>query len=222
MRQQINLYQTTGSRDHKQFSATTAALMLSAVVIALAAFSVHARLAVHRLERGVTALRVQHERQQAQLATVDQLQGTRTNAADIEARIKTLTTRLGERTNALHVLQSGAAGQTTGFASRMEALARRHVHGLWIDALVMSGTDGSMSLSGGTLDADIVPAYLHSLANESVLSGTRFDNFVIERPAVAAEQQPQSPRSRKAVTVDHVRFHAGSKSLAAQQPEAAT
>ena len=84
------------------------------------------------------------------------------------------------------MLQSGAAGQTSGFASRMEALARRHVNGLWIDGLAMSGTRSTMSISGGSVDADIVPAYLRSLSSETVLSGTRFDDFVIERPEKGA------------------------------------
>lgn len=226
MRQQINLYQPISSREHKQVSATSMALTLGVVAVALGAFSVHETLGVHRLEREVQVLREQQTRQQAQLVTAGQLQSTRANAADIEARVKALTTTLGERTNALRVLQSGGAGQTIGFAARMEALARRHVDGLWIDALVMSGTNGSMSLSGGTVDANIVAAYLRSLSSESVLSGTRFDDFIIERPSVAAAeasgQQPLAERAGKPLTIDYVRFHAGSKSLAAKQLEAAT
>ena len=111
---------------------------------------------------------------------------------------------MSERTQALQVLQSGAAGQTSGFATRMEALARRHVNGLWIDGLAMSGTRSTMSISGGSVDADIVPAYLRSLSTETVLSGTRFDDFVIERPEKGA----------------HVRFRAGSKSLPVKQTPA--
>ena len=83
----------------------------------------------------------------------------------------------------------------------MEALARRHVNGLWIDGLAMSGTRSTMSISGGSVDADIVPAYLRSLSTETVLSGTRFDDFVIERPEKGT----------------HVRFRAGSKSLPVKQ-----
>ena len=122
--------------------------------------------------------------------------------SDVEARVKALSASLSERTQALQVLQSGAAGQTSGFAARMEALARRHVDGLWIDGLAMSGTQSTISISGGSVDADIVPAYLRSLSSEAVLNGTRFDDFVIERSASAKNEPGKA-----------VRFRAGSKSL---------
>jgi hypothetical protein len=103
----------------------------------------------------------------------------------------------------------------------MEALARRHVDGLWIDKLVLSGTNGSMSLSGATLDADIVPVYLQSLARDSVLSGTRFDEFVIERPAQepsattapAMDDSGEAPVKKQVAAPKHIRFRAGSKAL---------
>lgn len=127
--------------------------------------------------------------------------------SDVEARVKALAASLSERTQALQVLQSGAAGQTSGFAARMEALARRHVDGLWIDGLAMSGTQSTISISGSSVDADIVPAYLRSLSSEAVLNGTRFDDFVIERP-----QSGKSELSGKS-EAGKVRFRAGSKSL---------
>jgi len=49
-----------------------------------------------------------------------------------------------------------------------------------------------------------VPVYLRSLSGEAVLSGTRFDDFVIERPDKGAR----------------VRFRAGSKSLPVRQSPA--
>ena len=146
----------------------------------------------------------QQEKQQAQLTKVGETLSRQARRADVEARVKALTATLSERTQALQVLQSGAAGQTSGFASRMEALARRHVYGLWIEGLAMSGTRSTMSISGGSVDADIVPTYLRSLSSETVLSGTRFDDFVIERPEKGA----------------HVRFRAGSKSLPVKQTPA--
>jgi Tfp pilus assembly protein PilN len=159
---------------------------------------------VEQLKVQVAQLTEQKEKQQAQLAKVSELYSQHARPADVQARVKALTATLSERTQALQVLQSGAAGQTTGFASRMEALARRHVDGLWIDGLAMSGTRSTMSISGSSVDADIVPDYLRSLSSEAVLSGTRFDDFVIERPDKGT----------------HVRFRAGSKSLPVKQTPA--
>jgi Tfp pilus assembly protein PilN len=201
MRQQINLHQPIFRRERKTFSAMMVVTTLAVVTVALTAYSAYTTRAVDRLQEEVAALTEQQAKQQEQLLKVGELHSRQARRSDAEARVKTLTTTLSERTQALHVLQSGAAGQTSGFAARMEALARRHVNGLWIDALAMSGTQSTMSISGSSVDADIVPVYLRSLSSEAVLSGTRFDDFVIERPESAK------------LPAKTVRFRAGSKSL---------
>jgi Tfp pilus assembly protein PilN len=204
MRQQINLYQPIFRRERKPLSAVMVATTLGVVALALTAISVYTARDVERLRGQVAQLIEQQDKQQAELAKVGETLSRPARRSDVEARVKALTATLSERTQALQVLQSGAAGQTSGFASRMEALARRHVDGLWIDGLAMSGTRSTMSISGGSVDADVVPAYLRSLSSETVLSGTRFDDFVIERPEKGS----------------HVRFRAGSKSLPVKQTPA--
>ncbi len=165
-------------------------------------FSAYTARSVDGLQQQVAQLTEQQAQQQAQLLKVGELHSRTARRSDVEARVKALNASLSERTQALQVLQSGAAGQTSGFAARMEALARRHVDGLWIDGLAMSGTQSTISISGGSVDADIVPAYLRSLSSEAVLNGTRFDDFIIER-SPSAKNEPGKA----------VRFRAGSKSL---------
>jgi len=208
VRQQINLYQTAFRLERKPFSGAMVAAALGIVVLAVSAITVYADRGVAKLQSDVASLTEQQALQQAQLAKLGELRALVPASEDIQAQVKSLTAALAERTQALHVLQSGAAGQTTGFASRVEALARRHVDGLWIDSLVMSGTRNTMSLSGGSVDAGIVPAYLRGLSSESVLSGTRFDDFIIERPEKGPEAQ--------------VRVHAGSTSLPVKRPDLAS
>lgn len=204
MRQQINLYQPIFRRERKSLSAITVATTLGIVALVLTGFSLYTARGIDSLQTQVAALTQQQQDQQAQLAKVGEALSRHARRGDVEARVKALTATLNERTQALQVLQTGAAGQTSGFASRLEALARRHVNGLWIDGLAMSGTHSTMSITGGSVDADIVPVYLRSLSGEAVLSGTRFDDFVIERPDKGAR----------------VRFRAGSKSLPVKQQPA--
>ena len=201
MRQQINLHQPIFRRERKALSAVMVATTLAVLAVTLTAFSLYSARGVERLQSQVAELTEQQAKQQEQLTKVGETLSREARRSDVEASVKALTATLSERTQALQVLQSGAAGQTSGFATRMEALARRHVNGLWIDGLAMSGTHSTMSISGGSVDADIVPIYLRSLSTETVLSGTRFDDFVIERPEKGA----------------HVRFRAGSKSLPVKQ-----
>ena len=218
MRQQINLYQPIFSEARKPLSAGIAALGLLLVIGGLAGYAFYANAGLAGLRAEIDALRAAQAEQAALIEATDAQQAGQTIEA-IQAKIKDLQHAVSERTAALKVLQSGAAGQTSGFAARMEALARRHVEGLWIDKLMMSGTNGTMTLGGATLDADTVPVYLHSLARESVLSGTRFDEFVIERPqkrdaSVAETDADGKPIVAKPFVPGHIRFRAGSKSLA--------
>ena len=222
MRQQINLYQPIFSDARQPLSSRIVALGFAALIAGLIGYSVYAQSNLSKLEAVVAELRAQQAEQEQLLATTGEEQATREKPVAVEARIKKLEQAIDERRVALRVLQSGAAGQTSGFAARMEALARRHVDGLWIDKLVLSGTNGSMHIEGGTLDADTVPVYLRSLAQEGALSGTRFDEFMIERPATQpsasqasssedGEQQAKPTRSAPA----HIRFRAGNTTLTA-------
>jgi Tfp pilus assembly protein PilN len=223
MRQQINLYQPVFSSERKLFGASTVASAFAVLIVGLVAYTVYSRAQLGELENEAVTLRAQ-QREQEDLLSAQAGLGT---PDEIESRIKALSKSIAARAHALQMLQSGAAGQTTGFANRLEALARRHVDGLWIDALVLSGANGSMSLSGATLDPDIVPRYLQNLAQDSVLAGTRFDEFLIERPApepqaVHKEGDDETGSPAKKPAQKHVRFRAGTRALAPVGPEAAT
>jgi Tfp pilus assembly protein PilN len=223
MRQQINLYQPIFSETRKPLSAVAVALVFAVLIAGLTGYSVYANMQLNQLRASVETLRSEQAEQDALLTATGEENAARERPAAVDARIKKLDRLIAERRSALLVLQSGAAGQATGFAARMEALARRHVDGLWIDKLVLSGTNGSMSLAGSTLDADTVPTYLHSLARDSVLSGTRFDEFVIERPAktiartepALSEDGSESTPKKVTPAPAHIRFRAGSKTLTA-------
>lgn len=214
MRQQINLYQPIFSEARKPLSFGVVVAGFAVAIAALAAYSAYLSARNDVLLTMVEALRNEQATQQSLLdASGD---GSVQKPVAIEARIKTLDHSIAVRRSALEVLRSGAAGQTSGFAARMEALARRHVDGLWIDKLVLSGTTGTMSIGGSTLSADTVPVYLRSLAQDSVLSGTRFDEFVIERPSVepVSDTMPTvDDKPAKKNTLQHIRFRAGSTTL---------
>lgn len=213
MRQQINLYQPIFREQRKALSAAGVALGLALIVAGLAGVSVYSQRQVATLEASVQALRDQVSQQEERLArTAEQPQAPGV-PLDPEARVKQLAAQVAEREQALKVLQSGAAGQTAGFATRLEALARRHVPGLWLDGIKLSGTSTLMSLQGATTDPDIVPAYLGSLAADAALSGTRFDEFVIERAAARQPAPPADPVAGQPAAPRIVRFSAGSAAL---------
>ena len=220
MRQQINLYQPIFSEERKPLSALTLASVLLALIVGLGAYAVKAQLAVNALTVQAEALRAQQAEQQA-LATESSVAEP---LETVEARVKKLDRLVAERAMALEMLKSGAAGTTIGFAPRLEALARQHVDGLWIDSMQLSGAKGAMTLAGGSYNPDIIPVYLRSLAQDKVLAGTRFDDFVIERPVPAdsAAEEGDTPKAHKPIDPKLVRFRAGSSTLAPAATEASS
>jgi hypothetical protein len=223
MRQQINLYQPVASEARKPFANATIGVAAGAVVISLIAMWIYGSRQVAGLERAVATMREQTQMQEQALNATGAGQTNRMSPAQAQARVKTLSAKLAAHTHALELLRTGAAGEKTGFAARMEALARRHTHGLWLDRVVLSGTTGAMSVGGATLNADLVPRYLRALSSESALTGTRFDEFMIERPLLKSEDGgvDESGRAIRLQPVDRnsIRFRAESISLRAAAAE---
>ena len=206
------------SEERKPLSALTLAAILLVLIVGLSAYAVKTQMDVNALSAQAEILRAQQAEQES-LGTAG---AGAEPIEDVESRVKKLDRLVAERANALEVLKSGAAGTTIGFAPRLEALARRHVDGLWVDSMQLSGAHGAMTLAGGSYNPDIIPVYLRSLAQDKVLAGTRFDDFVIERPVPAetSAQDAESTKPRKPIDPKLVRFRAGSSTLAPTVTEA--
>lgn len=206
MRQQINLYQPIFRAERKLFSAATVGITVALLVLTYAAIWTFGSVKVARLEMAVQSLQAQAETQESMIQTAAQLRAQRAKPAAIESRIAQLSAELTQRTRALEVLRSGTTGDVGGFASRLEALARGHLQGVWLDHLVLTGpagTRGNLRVEGAAVNADLIPRYLQSLAAETDLSGVRFAQFAIERPK----------RADEATSARGIRFRASSAAL---------
>jgi hypothetical protein len=218
MRQQINLYQPLESDEHKSLELRTLGLLAAGVIGCLLVIWGFGMKQVSSLEKAVAALRAQQDAQTNAMTALGAQRPGDLNPATLQTQVKVLTQQVAARTQALELLRHGGVGQTTGFAQRLEALARRHTDGLWIDRIVLSGTTGAMSVGGATVNPDLVPRYLRALAGESALTGTRFDALTIERPSFdkSADDTDQPAPS---VSYKGIRFRAESNSLRQADPE---
>jgi hypothetical protein len=220
MRQQINLYQPVAGDESKALESRTLGLLAGGVVMCLLMIWGFGMTQVASLEKSVETLRAQQQAQEQAMTALGAQHPNVVSPAMLQAQVTALSAQVTTRMQALDILRHGGAGQTHGFAERMEALARRHTDGLWIDRVVLSGTTGAMSVGGSTVNPDLVPRYLRALAGESALSGTRFDALTIERPlfdAASSEDKPVPSASRNGI-----RFRAESNSLRAADPEKAS
>jgi Tfp pilus assembly protein PilN len=193
MRQQINLYQPIFRTQQRIFSSQTIAAALVTIAVALVALWGYGAWKVGHLEKEVDQVARQDKLRAANLASGSAAFAAHANPAQIEARIKSLSDELDRRARALDALRSGAAGGLEGFAPRLEALARSHVDGLWLEAVSFGGSARSMSVSGATVDSRLVPRYLEELQQEPALAGARFDRVEIAEPPRTEKDPAAAP-----------------------------
>jgi hypothetical protein len=188
MHQQINLYQPIFRQQRRPFAAATALGAVGLVVVALLAIWGYGLMRVTHLGQDLVRLRSLQQQQLQIAASAGAARLGQPSPGALQAQASQLLADLKQRQQALEILRSGAAGDAGGFARRLEALAHRHIDGLWLDHIVLVGGAGVASLSGRTLDPDLVPVYLQALTAESALAGTRFEAFGIESgPAPASD-----------------------------------
>lgn len=184
-RQQVNLYQHTAPA-WRPFGSATLALAAAAVGCCLGVIWAFGAWQLDRLQKSVSTLQGQQDAQQAALSALGSLPADGAGATDLQSRIQALSAELAARERALTLLQTGAAGSTTGFSGDLAALARHPIPGLWLRQIDLSRRTDSISLSGEVVSPDEVPRYLRALAAEHALAGMRFDRLLIERPGAGS------------------------------------
>ena len=191
MEQQVNLYQATRSTEKRLFSARAIGIALLMLTVCLGGLAGFARWHNARLERTLSSL----EKQQSDdLALSERATASLKPSAslpELDAKAKQLSADIASRERALAIVQSGAANASSGFAARLEALARSQIEGLWLRRIVVAVGEGQLAFQGSTADPHLVPVYLAALANERALRGVNFDRLVVRR-ATAEEAPAQS------------------------------
>jgi len=190
MEQQINLYQPILGAEKHVFSARAIAVALAVLVVSLIALAAFAGWRLARSERAVVAAERQQDAGVDLAGRASAALKPRASLAELDATAKLLAGKISARERALEIVNRDGAGPATGFAARLEALARRSLEGLWLTAIVIVDEDSRVALQGATTDPQLVPTFLAALSQERALEGVRFDTVVLTRtdalpPAVA-------------------------------------
>jgi Tfp pilus assembly protein PilN len=181
MEQQVNLYQPILGAEKHLFSARAIGIGLCLLALCLGGLAAFGAWRTGHIERSVSLLESQ---QAAALALAESTSAARRpgqTLAELDTQAKNLSADIAARERALDLVRLGAASPATGFAARLEALARRQIDGLWLRNIVVGSGEGRLALRGATVDAKLVPAYLAAIAQESALAGVRFDKLAMRR-----------------------------------------
>jgi Tfp pilus assembly protein PilN len=181
MEQQVNLYQPILGAEKRLFSARAigvALLLLGLCLAGLAGFAgwrnVHLEQTIALVEQQQTSELAMTERAAASMKPSK-------SVAELQADAKRLSSEIAARERALDIVRRGSANPSSGFAARLEALARSQIEGLWLKRIIVAIGEGQLAFQGSATDARLVPAYLAALSDERSLDGIRFDRIALHR-----------------------------------------
>jgi hypothetical protein len=99
----------------------------------------------------------------------------------LQDEVQRLEKQTAEQNEMIETLKSGAVGNTTGYSEYMRAFARQVVQGLWLTGFKVTGDAAHISLSGGVVNPELLPAYIQRLGKERIMQGKTFSTLKMQQ-----------------------------------------
>ncbi|MFY9261999.1 MAG: fimbrial assembly protein [Gallionella sp.] len=201
MSQQINLFNPIFLRQQKMFSLLTMVQALGLIVLGSCLFYGYALYQVEQL----TLQSVESDRRfktgedslKRQTAEFSPQQATKL----LEDKVESLKQQSFEQARVVNALKSGVVGNTTGYSAYMQAFSRQVIAGLWLTGFSVQGDGAHISLTGGVLRPELLPAYVRRLNSEAVMQGKTFSGLQMQQPKIDEAKQAEQMRMQAAARV---------------------
>ncbi len=182
MSQQINLFNPIFMKQRKIFSLLT---MLQALFLILAGSLLFYGYAIYQsqqLQRQSEQSAKLYDAEQARLARQTAEFSPEQANQQLQSEVQQLEKKLAEQTELVETLKSGVLGNTHGYSEYMRAFARQVLQGLWLTGFKVSGDATQVSLNGGVINPELLPAYIQRLNKETVMQGKTFSALQMKQP----------------------------------------
>jgi cell division protein FtsL len=184
MSQQINLFNPIFMKQRKYFSLLTMLQALGMIIAGSLIFYGYAIYQVDQLKQQSEENTRRYNAEQARLAGFVAEFSPQRSTQLLQNEVQGLDKQVAEQNQIIETLKSGAVGNTTGYSEYMRAFSRQVVHGLWLTGFKVTGDAAQISLSGGVLDPELLPAYIQRLGRESVMKGKTFSTLKMQQSKV--------------------------------------
>lgn len=181
LRQQINLLDQGFRPQAVPLSAQRMLLVWALLIVVLGGYYTYARLQLPGLQREAARAQDRLAADHHRLNGLSAKSGQNDALARLDAEIQRLDGQRAAKATVIAALTQRRLGNTTGFSSYLEGLARHIQDGLWLSSIAIGNGGGDVSLAGTTVDPKLVPAYLQRLSQEAAFAGTDFDSFEMHR-----------------------------------------
>lgn len=185
MTQNINFYQPALRKQATKFSARAMVQAGAAVTVAVLVIYGYSLVQVSELRAQLREADQQRDAATQRLAGATQQFIAGNPSGGEQARIEQLEKEILAYQQVQRVTQAEGLSNSAGYSGYLIAFARRNVPGMWLTRFEIGGRGETLLLEGRSTVPELVPRYLHSLAQEPALTGMAFKLFQIQRPEVA-------------------------------------
>ena len=182
MQQQINFYQAEFRSKTDIFGTATLLAVCGVSLLAMALAYGFAMYQFNSIERELKTVNAQEQAAIVRLENFQPASDTVSGDKSWSERLEDAKRSLRDQQLVLGMVRDSAWGDTLGFSRYLTSLARQHTDGLWLSYIRLSALGDNTQLEGQALRAELVPAYLQSLAEEEPFATQRFNQFQIDRP----------------------------------------
>ena len=181
MSQQINLFNPIFMKQRKYFSLLAMLQALGLIIAGSLVFYGYAIYQVDQLNRQLVDNTKRYNAEQVRLANyVAEFSPQQANQI-LQDEVQRLEKQTAEQNELIETLKSGAVGNTTGYSEYMRAFARQVVQGLWLTGFKVTGDAAHISLSGGVVNPELLPAYIQRLGKERIMRGKTFSTLKMQQ-----------------------------------------
>ncbi len=188
MSQQINLFNPVFLTQKKYFSVLAMGQALGLIVLGSVLFYGYALYQISQLSRQADEMSKRYVAEQTRLGNFANEFSPQRSSQMLEEELKQLEAQAEAQNNLLATLKSGVIGNTEGYSEYMRAFARQSMNGLWLTAFDIVGDGSQLSLNGGVLSPQLVPAYIQRLNKEKVMRGKTFATLQMQQPKKEADK----------------------------------
>lgn len=187
MSQQINLFNPVFMKQRKYFSLLTMLQALGMIVVGSLFFYGYAGYQVGQLEKQAADSAKRYDAEQARLARFSAEFSPQQAGKQLQDEVQQLEKRVGEQSDLIEMLKSGAVGNTSGFSEYMRAFARQVVPGVWLTGFTLVGDAAQISLNGRVTSPELLPVYIQRLSKERIMQGKAFATLQMQQPKAEGE-----------------------------------
>ncbi len=186
MSQQINLFNPVFMKRRKYFSLLAMLQALGMIIVGSSLFYGYAVYQVGQLKKQSEESTKRFNAEQVRLARYAAEFSPQQANQTLQDEVRRLEKQAADEAELVETIKSGAVGNTTGYSEYMRAFARQVVKGLWLTGFKVTGDAAQISLTGGVVNPELLPAYIQRLGKESVMRGKAFTTLQMQQPAAKA------------------------------------